>query len=51
MDKLKTVNLLDTEKTLAKSLFDECEFAFDALPKIKDYIIQLSKTLDKDEFN
>ena len=51
MDKLKTVNLLDTEKTLAKSIFDECEFAFDALPKIKDYIIQLSKTLDKDEFN
>ncbi len=39
-------NLFDYSKTIAKSLFESVEYPWDALPKIKDFIIEIGKTLD-----
>lgn len=39
-------NLYDYSKTIAKSLFESIEYPWEALPKIKDFIIELGKTLD-----
>lgn len=44
-------NLLDLSKTIAKDLFKDITYPFEVLPKIKDFIIELQKTLDKNEFN
>lgn len=44
-------NLLDTTKTVAKDLFEGKRYPFEVLPEIKDFISELQKTLDKDEFN
>lgn len=48
---LLTENLLDLTKTIAADLFSDIEYPFEALPKIKDFIIELQKRLDKNEFN
>ena len=47
-EKLLAKNLFDYSKTIAKSLFDEVEYSWEALPKIKDFIIEIGKTLDPD---
>lgn len=39
-------NLFDYSKTIAKPLFESVEYPWDALPKIKDFIIEIGKTLD-----
>lgn len=39
-------NLYDYSKTIAKPLFESIEYPWEALPKIKDFIIELGKTLD-----
>jgi NDP-sugar pyrophosphorylase family protein len=46
----KTHELLDTEKTLAKPLFDGTEYPWQVLDKISDFIIALGKTLPEDEY-
>ncbi len=43
-----TENLLDLEQTNAKSIFDGLAYPWEALPKIKDYILELAKTLPED---
>ncbi len=48
MENLKVKNLLDLDKTIAKDLFDGIEYPYEALPKIKDFIIELQKTLSDD---
>ena len=48
---LLTKNLLDLTKTIAADLFDDVEYPFEVLPKIKDYILQLQARLDKNDFN
>ncbi|MEE1018435.1 MAG: hypothetical protein UH824_03015 [Acutalibacteraceae bacterium] len=48
---LLTKNLLDLTKTIAADLFDDVDYPFEVLPKIKDYILQLQARLDKNEFN
>lgn len=39
-------NLYDYSKTIAKPLLESVEYPWEALPKIKDFIIELGKTLD-----
>lgn len=45
-EKLLAVNLFDYSKTIAKSLLESVEYPWEALPKIKEFIIELGKTLD-----
>ncbi len=44
-------NLLDTSKTIAKDIFLGKKYPFEVLPEIKDFILELQKNLNKDEFN
>ena len=46
----KTEQLLDLSHTRAAALFDGREYPWDVLPDIKDFIIELIKTLPEDEF-
>ena len=39
-------NLYDLDKTIAKPLLEKLDYPWEALPKIKDFIIELGKTLD-----
>lgn len=48
---LKTKNILDLEKTIAKDIFDGTQYAWEILPKIKDFIISLGEKLDKEIFD
>lgn len=43
-------NLYDLDKTIAKPLLEGIDYPWEALPKIKDFIIELGKTLDPDIF-
>lgn len=44
-------NLLDTSKTIAKDIFLGKKYPFEVLPEIKNFILELQKKLNKDEFN
>jgi NDP-sugar pyrophosphorylase family protein len=46
-----TENLLDLNFTIAAKLFDGCDFPWQALPKISDFIRALGPTLDKQLFD
>ena len=39
-------NLFDYSKTIAKPLLESVDYPWEVLPKIKDFIIELGKTLD-----
>lgn len=41
-------DMYDLEETIAKELFADVNYAWEVLPKIKDFIIALGKTLPKD---
>lgn len=41
-------DMYDLEETIAKALFIDVNYAWEVLPKIKDFIIALGKTLPKD---
>lgn len=43
--------LLDTSHTLAAPLFEGCEFPWEVLPKIKEFIKELGATLSPDEYD
>lgn len=45
-DKMLAVNLYDYSKTIAKPLLESVEFPWEALPKFKDFILEIGKTLD-----
>lgn len=47
----KTKSLFDLDKTLAYELLENCEFGWEALPKIGDFIIETGKTLCADNFD
>lgn len=51
MEKLKAVNLFDYSQTIAKSLFESITYPWEVLPKIKDFILELGKSLDTEKFN
>ena len=43
--------ILDTTHTDAAPLFAECEYPWEALPKIKEYIIKLGASLNSEEYD
>ena len=51
MNELKSVNLFDFEKTIAKELFLRKEYPWELLPLISDYIMELGATLDPEKFD
>ena len=44
----KTENLFDLTKTIAGEIFNDCEYVWEALPKIKEFIIKTGESLPKD---
>lgn len=47
-----TVNeLYDLNETIAKDIFDDVTYPWEVLPKIGDFIVELGKTLSKEEYN
>lgn len=51
MEECKIKNLYNLDETIAKEIFDGCIYPWEVLPKIKDFIIKLGKTLSKDEYD
>lgn len=47
---LKIENLFDLEQTIAAELFEGLTYPWEALPKIKDFIIKLGNSLSKEEY-
>ena len=45
-----TKNLFDLENTIAKKYLEKYEYPWEALPEIKNFILELIKELDKNEF-
>lgn len=45
-EKMLAKNLFDYSKTIAAPLFEGVDYPWEVLPKIKDFIIELGKTLD-----
>ena len=44
-------NLYNLDETIAKNIFDNCEYPWEVLPKIKDFILELGNTLSADEYD
>ena len=51
MKECKIINLYDLNNTIAKDVFDGCEYPWEVLPKIKDFIIKLGNSLNSDEYD
>ena len=49
-DKLKNRTLFNMDETIAAGIFEDTEFPWEVLPKIKDYIIELGNKLDMEEY-
>lgn len=47
---MQTENYLDLSKTIASEIFSGLSYPWQALPKIKDFILNLGPKLPKDEF-
>ena len=50
MEELKNNKLYSIEETIAKELFEICEYPWELLSKINNYILELGKKLDKEKF-
>ena len=50
MEEVKIKNLYNLEETIAKDIFKDCMYPWEVLPKIKDFIITLGESLDKNEY-
>jgi len=48
---MRTVDLFDLEKTIAKPLLEACEYPWQALSKIKAFVVSLGEKLDKEKFD
>lgn len=48
---LKTAELYDLTHTLARPLLEKCEYPWEALPLIKDFVLELGSTLSPDEYD
>lgn len=51
MESCKIKNLYNLDQTIAKDIFEGCEYPWEVLPKIKDFIIALGENLDSNEYN
>lgn len=47
---IRTNDLFDLSKSITAPLLRECEFPWQALPKIRDFILLVGPTLPKDEY-
>ena len=47
----KIAELFDLSKTVAADLFSGCDYGYQVLPRIKEYILALGATLDAEEFD
>lgn len=50
MEECKIKNLYNLEETIAKNLMEKYEYPWEVLAHIKDYIIEIGKTLSEDEY-
>ncbi len=50
MEECKIKNLYNLDETIAKGIFKGVTYPWEVLPKIEEFIINLGKTLDKDEY-
>jgi len=50
MTKLKIDDLLNLNETIASSAFDGLSYAWEVLPKLREYIIELGASLSEDEY-
>ncbi len=50
MADIKIKDLYTLEETMAKPLLEKLEYPWEALPKIKDFILELGKTLSEEEY-
>ena len=48
---IKTAELYDLSHSLAAPLLSECEYPWEALPRIKSFIIELGATLSPEEYD
>ncbi len=51
MEECKISNLYNLNETIAKEIFEEITYPWEALPKINDFIIKLGNTLDQSKYN
>ncbi|MCR4934643.1 MAG: UDP-N-acetylglucosamine pyrophosphorylase [Lachnospiraceae bacterium] len=51
MADIKIKDLYSLDQTQAKELLSNCEYPWEALPKIKDFILEFAKTLSPDEYD
>lgn len=51
MEKLTVKKLYDLDHTIAKDLLESITYPWEALPKIKDFILELGATLDMEKFD
>ena len=51
MESIYVNNLFDFEKTIAADVFSGVKYPFEVLPRIGDFIVELSKKLDKSVFS
>lgn len=50
-EKCKISNLYNLNETIAREIFNNCAFPWEALSKIKDYILELGNSLDANKYN
>lgn len=50
MEPCRIEELYDLNETIAKDLFEGAAYPWEVLPKIKDFILELGKTLDPEEY-
>ena len=51
MDECKIINLYDLNETMAKELLEKYEYPWEVLPHIEEFIKELGKKLNKDEYD
>ena len=49
-EQLKVKNLFDLTQTIAAELLESVEFPWEALPKLKEFIVRLGNTLSSEEY-
>ena len=50
MEDIKISNLFNLDETIAKKLLEKYEYPWEVLPHIEEFILELGKSLDKDEY-
>ncbi|MBR5578222.1 MAG: UDP-N-acetylglucosamine pyrophosphorylase, partial [Lachnospiraceae bacterium] len=51
MENIRIENMFTLEETIAKDLFADATYPWEVLPKIKDFIMELGKSLPEDKFD